>query len=417
MHFYFPERQGVRRQEFLLSIKQSMDAPFSCLWKFPKPGKLQRCALPLCFFMAAGSDAERSQRASASGLEYFMAVLMSFWKHRNSCLKNLEDGMLSNTDQAGRDLIDCLKTPSSSDSSARSRLRYVALLLAACSLSSMAVAALSFSVTAQAEVPYVRIDAEDAYFLPKENPPSYWPGEFFDNNQVFRVYEHGSWHVRPWVCTSAVVNVNGSASSIGFHAVAAPDNNNVADRHELCISQNDDTYALVLNGTRYVAFDFYIDPVSETPRNWTLIAQAWQACETMSPPFSIYVHSDAYNSSYPDATHLILDFIVRDDLGETTIWSTTVEKGTWHNLILQLEPSPLGDDKTGQIGIYFDSQPGDAEDYVWRADWGYAPRAANPFIGTTFDVRVGIYRRKSTRAFSWFVDNIRFGPTKASVEQ
>ena len=279
-------------------------------------------------------------------------------------------------------------------------------------VSATASAALFFSLTAQAVDPYVRIDAEDAYFFPKANPPSYWPGEFFDNGQIFRVYEHGSWHVRPWICNSTVVNVNGSSNSIGFHAVAAPDNFNVADRHELCVSQNDDSYALVLNGTRYLSFDFYIDPVSDIPRNWMIICQAWQACESMPPPFSIHVRTNAN----PVATHVILDFIVRNDQTETNIWSVTVEKGTWHNLILQLKPSPLEDDKEGQLAIYYDKQPGEAADYVWRADWGYAPRAANPFIDSTFDVRVGIYRRKSTRAFSWFVDNIRFGPTKASVE-
>lgn len=275
--------------------------------------------------------------------------------------------------------------------------------------------------------PYVYIDAEldpaDAEiwgFFPKENPPDYWPGEFIDNGQLLRVYEHEHWHVRPWVSTSSVVNAsNSSAGCIGFHAVAAPDNYNIRDRHELCVSQNLDVDALTLNQRRYLAFDFYIDPISETPQNWVAICQAWQVCTATPPPFSIHVRSDAYNSEYPDADHVILDFEMRDDSmiegDATNVWSVTVEKGTWHNLILQLQPSPLNDGETGQMAIYYDNEPGEAPDYVWANDWGYSTNTVNIF-GDTFDVRVGVYRRKQMRAFSWFVDNIRFGPTKESVE-
>lgn len=275
--------------------------------------------------------------------------------------------------------------------------------------------------------PYVYIDAEvdpeDAAiwgFFPKEDPPDYWPGEFIDNGLLLRVYEHEHWHVRPWVSTSSVVNAsNTSPSCIGFHAVAAPDNYNIRDRHELCISQNLDVDALELNKRRYLAFDFYIDPVSETPQNWMAICQAWQTCTETPPPFSIHVRSDAYDPAYPDEDHVILDFEIRDDsmiTGDATnVWSVTVEKGIWHNLILQLQPSPLNDGETGQMAIYYDREPGESADYVWAHDWGYSTSTPNIF-GSTFDVRVGVYRRKQMRAFSWFVDNIRFGPTKESVE-
>lgn len=265
--------------------------------------------------------------------------------------------------------------------------------------------------------PFVALDAEDGVFAPKENPPSYWPGIYTEDETVCRVYEHGYWHVRPFVSSSTVVNVNGSECSIGFHAVAAPDAENVADRHELCIAQNNDPYALTLGTIRYVAFDFYVDPMTPTPRNWMLICQAWQACESLSPPFSIHVRENA-SGTYPDSGHLILDFEVRDDDhagrgDEMLAWSTEIQKGVWHHLVLGLRPSG---DTNGLIEIYLNKAPWEPPDTVWNAGWGYTPRTADPFVDSTFDVRVGVYRRKSTRAFAWFADNIRFGPTRASVE-
>lgn len=273
--------------------------------------------------------------------------------------------------------------------------------------------------------PYAYIDAEpdpddlDIWgFSPKENPPSYWPGDFVDNAQMFRVYEQGLWHVRPWVSSSLVVNAsNTSSSCIGFHGIAAPDNYNVKDKGEIVISQKDDSSALTLNGLRYLAFDFYIDPVSLTPLNWTLICQALQDAEAgHSPPFAIYVREDS-SPAYPDENHVFLDFVLsNDNVSQTNVWSTTVEKGTWHHIIVQLKPSPLNDGEDGQLAIYYDSDPGDGADYVWQGDWGYAPHAAEPYVGNTFDVRMGIYRRKQPRAFSWFMDNIRFGSQKSTVE-
>ncbi len=279
----------------------------------------------------------------------------------------------------------------------------------------------------QTAAPYVYLDAEKDPgidetwgFFPKENPTEDWPGEFIDNGQLLRVYEQGNWHVRPWVSTSSVVNAsNTSPSCIGFHAVAALDNEDTQDRHELCISTSLDDDALELNKRRYLAFDFYIDPVSQTPQNWLVICQAWQVCTDTPPPFSIHVRSDAVNPAYPDADHVILDFEMRDDSmidgDATNVWSVAVEKGTWHNLILQLQPSPPDDGETGQLAIYYDNEPGEAPDVVWANDWGYSTNTANIF-GNTFDLRVGVCRSRQMRAFSWFVDNIRFGPTKESVE-
>ncbi len=279
--------------------------------------------------------------------------------------------------------------------------------------------AMLFSI--RVDAPFVALDFESGVFAPKGNPPSYWPGIYTEDETVYRVYEHGHWHVRPFASSSAVVNVNGSCRSIGFHSVAAPDADNVADRHELCIAQNDDPYALKLNTLRYVAFDFYIDPATDTPLNWMLICQAWQACSGgRSPPFSVHVRENA-SRTYPDSEHLILDFEVLDDdhagRGEEMLaWSTEIQKGVWHHLMLGLKPSLPGDQRDGLIEIYLNKSPGEDPDTVWNADWGYTPRAADPFIDSTFDVRIGVYRRKSTRAFAWFADNIRFGPSRASVE-
>jgi hypothetical protein len=275
------------------------------------------------------------------------------------------------------------------------------------------VAAFCFSL-AHADEPYVSIDAEDGVFYAKANPLAYWPGEYAEGNCVFPVYESGDWHVRPWICDdSIVVASNGSTNVIGFYAVAAADDNNVADRHELCFVSYTNSYALQLNQMRYISFDFYIDPAAQTPLLWTLICQAWQATYTMPPAFAIYARTN-YNAS---STNVDLDFTVRGTISGTTnywttnIWSATVSKGTWHHLIVQLKPSPPSDVVTGQVAICLDTL---TPNCIWTKDWGYAA-STNPYIDAKFDLRVGVYRRKQMRSFSWYVDNIKYGPTGNSV--
>ena len=267
-------------------------------------------------------------------------------------------------------------------------------------------------------LPYVQINAEEGGGYPKPNPPDYWPGLYTENGSVCRVYEHGHWHVRPFVSSSSVVNVNGSSRSIGFHAVAAPDAENVVDRHELVVSHNTDPYALTLNSTRYLAFDFYIDPVSRTPLNWLLMCQIFQVSSGMPPPLAVYVQENP-SPDYPAADHVYLNVVARDDSwvrGEDNIiWTVAVQKGVWHRLILALQPSACTDSENGYLAVYLNKDPGEGADYMQQMNWGYTPLENDPVSGT-FQVRLGVYRRKSTRAFAWFADNIRFGPAKASVE-
>jgi polysaccharide lyase-like protein len=270
-----------------------------------------------------------------------------------------------------------------------------------------------------AQSPYTYLSLESASIQPHTPAPgSLWTRTLFEDQKSYVIYEQGSWHQPPWI--SPTVFYRGSRG-LGFDAAAAPDNQNEKDRGELTLSLQSDANALTFGLRQYVRFAFYVGTGSSAPENFMLIHQVWQYVNSppgYSPPFAIYVRRDIANPAAP----IVLEFIAIDDshiASPITFFTQQVVKGQWYDVTMQLQPAYTGSGLTGQIAVWFNRVAGvDSPNITWLHDWGYKPdtMGGTPGVHNTFDIRVGVYRQKQRRRFAIFFDEIKVGPTAASVQ-
>jgi Polysaccharide lyase len=271
--------------------------------------------------------------------------------------------------------------------------------------------------------PYSYLTLETAVIQPHTPPQGLWTGDLFDDQKSFRIYEQKGLnettysHRFPWIQTGG--SFQGS-NSLGFDAYAATVMNgeNVADRAEVALSNYWDLNALHFGIRQYVRFAFRIEgQYSSSPSNWMLMHQVWQFNTAgYPPPFAIYVRPNT-------SPLIILDFTVTDDNrynnnNPYVVFSLTADTERWYDVTIQLQPSWNGDTVAGQLAVWIDKDPTvDPYDAVWYSDWGYKPESEGGVVGmgSNFDVRVGVYRRKQPFGFQVFFDEIKVGPTAASV--
>jgi hypothetical protein len=100
-------------------------------------------------------------------------------------------------------------------------------------------------------------------------------------------------------------------------------------------------------------------------------------------------------------------------------YSLQIQKARWYDVTIRLEPSHAGDGIGGEVSVWIDKDATvDAPDGQWLGDWGYVPGDLGGVAqnGDTFDIRIGVYRRKQPRRFAVFFDEIKVGPTATSVK-
>ncbi len=167
---------------------------------------------------------------------------------------------------------------------------------------------------------------------------------------------------------------------------------------------------------RYLSFNFMLDPDYQLPHNWALHLQAWQCCGG-HPPFSIRV-KPGRNVNGP----IELEFMTSNDELESqshdqfqSIYQMELVRGEWHNMVLGLQPKPIGSLTPGKIEMWFDGQ----NKLAWSGYWGYAPAtrsyATKGLVRNNIGIELGVYRRRQTTTQTILFDNIRFGTTLKSV--
>lgn len=302
-----------------------------------------------------------------------------------------------------------------------------------------------------ASPPYVSIDGSGGTVIaPRRKVDTASAADVYvENGLRYEIYDDikgKEWH-RPIWQSPSIYPYNGAAPSLAFEACRAhvvdntcpptADNNfpNDKDREELAVishATGTEQHQLRFGRTRYLSFLVYFHEVSEVPSLWTLISQVWQV-DGNGPPFAIWIKPA--KSFAPGQTAqtapLELRFAARDDTttdgftsicedGDTSvgcpaiIYSKQVMRGRWYHFAFRFQPSHSGD---GQIAIWdggsaIQTRPA----VVWSHDWGYATGSRQGSAKDKFDVRVGIYRRQQPRALLVMFDDIRYGPTAASVE-
>ena len=292
----------------------------------------------------------------------------------------------------------------------------------------------SMATGAHAQTPYRALDGRDVEFtMPSSTDSSAATEILLAGGQRYEIYETPTvpaWHRGLWMSGSTPFN---GTPSFSFEGCQGPildgsadcpsgsfsDNPNHADRVELAIdswSSGDDMEEVKLGRRRYVSFWVNFHEDTQAPLNWTLVHQVWQRMNaSRSPPFAIFVAPDSLlkSNSAKHMAPLVLNFVARNDgnfsTGQT-IYSMPIERSQWHQMTFLYQPSL--DAAQGLIAFWLDKPTSQVPDMVWRGAWGYTPTLP---IENQFDVRVGIYRRQQPRRMKVMFNNIKLGPTAASI--
>ena len=196
--------------------------------------------------------------------------------------------------------------------------------------------------------------------------------------------------------------------------LACPDNENVAHRAEVafvnCVER---THPLAFGFRRFFAFSFFIDPLSEVPRNWTLFSQVWQFTARLSPPFELGLRMGQPSEPF------VLQFKVRNDPEEEKIFfEQAVMKGVWHRIVFELLPAHVGGQSPGRLSVWLGETAGPVSEAPiarYEGFWGYKPgptkrgrlpQRCEHDAYDLFELRFGIYRRKQERRLRMLFDNI-----------
>lgn len=223
------------------------------------------------------------------------------------------------------------------------------------------------------------------------------------------------------------------AQCLAFEGFAAPRRTCGPDRIEVDLGIAEDPSGLHYGETSYLQFFIRVDPDFERNLEGSLIMQAWQGYSTaygarpaLGPAFSILLVSSPGSDDVVD-----LEFRTRTEVSaedrHRVFGRYPISKGTWHSVRLELTPRYVGHpDGPGQILVWLDQGPEptlaperainyDAHDPShYRFHWGYPPDPETR-LGSSFDVRMGIYRAGPYTRFKFGLDGIVLTRDKAEL--
>lgn len=198
------------------------------------------------------------------------------------------------------------------------------------------------------------------------------------------------------------------------------------DRLELVLSRGD-LQALTFGQNTYLRFYIRLDTSFETPASEFIVSQVWQNSSSLGPVFAIYIIQDPQ-----DPTQLGMSFRYRNDPNAPQqaeyaheFHYERIARGTWYNYHLMLKPSYVGMASgrgailiwkdVGLNGSLIDTQAVNysaTDDTRYKFYWGFPPGGS---LGSTFDIRLGIYRgMPSKHAPVWF-DSIKVTRSTAAM--
>lgn len=263
--------------------------------------------------------------------------------------------------------------------------------------------------------PILLIDGEYASIEATDASPGRRPnGKLTSAGRKYEISIDGDpgWHLFPWLSSS--IKESGK-HSIGFDMFACADNENVPHRAEVAlIDCLERAHPLAFGIRRFVGLSFYIDHLSDVPRNWTAIFQVWQFSR-LSPPFELNLRMGNQGDPFT------LEFKARNDKEPNHLFfERPVRQGTWYRLVFEFLPAYVGATFGGRICVWLSEVGvpiGEIPIATYQGPWGYAPgpttRGKLPVKWThaafdLFDIRFGVYRRKQERRLKIFFDNIAY---------
>jgi hypothetical protein len=221
---------------------------------------------------------------------------------------------------------------------------------------------------------------------------------------------------------------------LAFEGFAVPSSTNCGpDRIEVDLANAYDENALRFGETRYLRFFLRVDPAVSNLKNTALISQTWQGSSmalggrpAVGPAFTIALIYDDRDDELID-----LQFRYRNEVSAENpahfFFQYPVKKGEWHAFHLKLTPRFVGHpDGPGEVLIWVD-QPLNAEldpTHAVNYDasdhsshefyWGYPPDPETR-LGSSFDVRVGIYRPEPLTFLKFWMDGVKLTREKTAL--
>ena len=267
-----------------------------------------------------------------------------------------------------------------------------------------------FSVMA-APIVDIGLEAADnpSVLCPDENPVLLEDGDSF-KVELQGIVPQDTVHGCPWITSS--ISFAG-ARAMGIRLVPNPGTNgSTADRNEISVVRDSDTYAFHLGQTRYFGFAIYIhNSASDWPLAQDVIfMQAWQVnCGPKVPLFARLLKGTGDTANPLKFAISAYDALTR----HTVVAATPITKSAWHTFVFKMLPSYVGMCappflETGLVEVWMDG----LKIATFNHSWGHQPGSepGSPGSPTTdqWHVRCGLYRGRAEQDLVAFFDNIRY---------
>ena len=246
------------------------------------------------------------------------------------------------------------------------------------------------------------------------------------DSQVYHFYnEDGEKHDIPSQGDQVSIWLSGSQPFRGNRSLGmrVRESQGVKDRIELRpVHGTTDSYALSYGQTKWFGYAFKFHKNSDIPTGWVHIAQMWQRpypgrlSDFQVVPMTVSLKKNAETlQMYVSLRNGVDPTVIATRPNETLRTQSSnniidVPQGVWNTMIYQLTPSHVDDDRVGNIQVYLNDQLVVDHD----GDYGAVPGETTG-RQETFDLRVGIYREAQPTETIMFVDEVKYGDSKAAV--
>lgn len=250
---------------------------------------------------------------------------------------------------------------------------------------------------------YLELKFDESWLRRRSGDPDYHTGFLREFATEFRIVEHGDWHRYPY--HEPLENGRFGLAFEGLDRSSTGSSSGGKDRVELTISSPTMTGPLKIGRRRYLFLRAKIDPISQSPVAWTILAQVHQATSHGEEP-PLALHCTAI-----DGTSATLELRARSDThlrggsqDYRVVWTGLIPLDEFVDFRFQLEP-------IGQVALAIN----DEVVVVDKGGWGYTPGTRSfGEIEDSFSVRAGIYRGKQARRLKLVLDQVIWASTAKS---
>lgn len=187
------------------------------------------------------------------------------------------------------------------------------------------------------------------------------------------------------------------------------------DKSQHRIFSGSESLAMGFDDKRYYGFAVKLDALTEQPTAACQLFQIWQGTP-MSPPVELSLIPGGTGNTFNFKLAIRNNTTTANPSADVTIYSGTIQKGTWNLFVVMAIMSTTSEAQNGEIKLWLN----DTQVVDWFGRAGYADGiiyAGNPYTpNAKFDTFFGPYRPCQAANIKMYYDQVRYATTYAAAK-